>query len=546
LLIAGLAFAEAPLTGQSIDGMIPFCSGILAVLLLEVSSMLYLCVHRFRTVPGETPRIFTAYLETAFAAFAAVFLLCACPELQQNARAQTLLQLDVDVVDSEDAFHDGEYLESLRLVERAQGWLKKTDNRKRLYEQAQGDYQLKEALLHGLKAQVFIALENPSRAQSELKSAAKKLESRRVYYMQQGQDGSEFFLYLAFIQLLEGKLSMPVPDYLNNDDPNKKDLLSKYGEKIGNSNRAEKFFEIGLGILEEKLGLRLETPGKYRPARRCMMNLLVSMAKANVSRHGVQSSGAIKDAEALLVRAEELMQRDTVWNDYVKPGAFGVITYKDLQEITNKKKAGEVGVNINLADTGVKELKSLWSQTIDDWMLIQSTRAEVYAYAWQQKRDILSVDTLGTNAKWYVEKAEFSYKRAERTCSVQFNPEHPRFCDLMLSQARWFVTVGSPNENAPVNSSASFSHATLISYNRDCIFYVHRLRSVVDMEKKVGPRKVSNKLVGYDFLERKAMQNLLDLHEQKNCLSEEQVIEIQARMRALEKGILLAAGPIGN
>ena len=68
----------------------------------------------------------------------------------------------------------------------------------------------------------------------------------------------------------------------------------------------------------------------------------------------------------------------------------------------------------------------------------------------------------------------------------------------------------------------------------------------MDMEKKVGPRKVSMKLVGYDFIERKAMQNLLDLHEQKKCLSEEQVNEIRARMRSLEAEILLAAGPIGN
>jgi len=509
--------------------------------------MLCLCVHRFRTVRGETPRIFTAYLETSFAAFTAVFLLCACPELQQNARAQTLLQLEVDVVDSEDAFHDGEYLESLRLVERAQGWLKKTENRKRLYEQAKGDYQLKEALLHGLKAQVFIALENRSRAQSELKSAASKLESRRVYYMQQGHDGYEYFLYLAFIQLLEGKLSMPVPDFLNTDDPNKKDLLSKYGEKIGNSNRAEKFFEVGLGILEKNLGLRLETPGPYRAARRCMMNLMVSTASAYVRGHGVPSSGAIKDAEALLVRAEELMQRDAVWKNYVNPDAFGVITYKDLQEIIKKKKEGEVGVINNLSDTGVKELKSMWSQTIDDWMLIQLTRAEVYAYAWQQKKlDVLSVDTSGQNAKWCAEKAEVSYKRAEQRCSVQFNPEHPRFCDLTLSQARWFVTVGSLNENEPVDSGASFGHAALISYNRDCIFYIHRLRLVVDMEKKVGPQKASLKLVGYDFIEKKAMQNLLDLHEQKNCLSEEQVNEIHARMRELEEEILLAAGPISN
>ena len=497
--------------------------------------------------PWRSSEDFHGLLETAFAAFAAVFLLCACPELQQNARAQTLLQLEVDVMDSEDAFHDGEFLESLRLVERAQVWLKKTENRKRLYEQTKGDYQIREALLHGLKAQVFIALENRSRAQSELKSAASKLESRRVYYMQQGEDGYEYFLYLAYIQLLEGKLSMPVPDYLHNDYPNKEDLLSKYGEKIGNSNRAEKFFEVGLGILEKNLGLRLETPGNVRPARRCMMNLMVSMAKVNISRHGVQSSGSIRDAVALLVRAEELMQLDDVWRNYVNPETFGVIAYKDLQKITDQKKEGAL-VNNNLADAGVKGLKSKWSQTIDDWILIQTTRAEVYAYAWQQKKwDIFSEDTSGPNGKWYVEKAEVSYKRAERLCSVQFNPQHPRFCDLISSQARWFVTVGIPNENAPVDSAVSFNHAALISYNRDCIFYIHRLRSsVVDMEKKVGPRKVSMKLVGYDFIERKAMQNLLDLHEQKKCLSEEQVNEIRARMRSLEAEILLAAGPIGN
>lgn len=456
------------------------------------------------------------------------------------------LELAVAEQEAEEALFDGDYAEAIRLADKAMQWMR-DGNHKLILGKLGFDWSTREALIKCLQGQAFYYLGNETRSLGALESAARQLQSRRLYNQQKllkemrgirnpsdedrrkyaGQSSllvAEYLLYDAFIEMLKGEMQSPVPDFgvANLLNPA---ILQTWQGLHGDTGKAGVCFRAAQDKILQVEGAVSNTGGQEillnkfgRLYRRSRLKLFVSFARLECWGGAGQGplDARMRDADDLIARAEDAMKGDTFWNAFLSPDSLFAIRYADLAELKNNAAEG-------IDKTDVIRLKQLFAQSSDDYLTITMTRAEI---AELRERQQQGATARGVQA-WAPEMAERWYQQALLFARSNFAPRHPLVRRLELSKGRWYATRSTP----PTGTIKNQDVRRLVSMARDCLHHARRI--AIEDAGKLTPREG----LELRFLELRALQNMLDIHDRAACFQPEQIADLDARKNAVIREI---------
>jgi hypothetical protein len=454
------------------------------------------------------------------------------------AHAQAPLVLNTIVEEANEALFDGEYGETIRLTAKALEILKSPAKRRNL-KQLGGDWLLAEGMLQGLQAEALLLTGSEALAGSRLEAAARKAESRRTYYVRSGADPSIYFLYAAHLEFLEGDLAYRPPTYgLHARD----DVPELSIDDSGASTvRARRHYEEAAEILERLLKLD-PTPsdnvvqGPRLIAQRLMLRLAVNMARAEfaVRPEAERLEGypdclkqPVIDAEALVTRAQDVLNNNQIYRDYLRPtGVAGSrrLSYREFQEYQDRKS--KQSSTASVTEQELIELKQLWHHAISDFVLVNNLRAEIEVI----KEMVGAGEQRQSSAGAFDPSiAELLYMGTKQFLQEQFRPSHPILSDVEVSMLRWFnlksnLTARDREQMTPYLARQK------ISYAQDALFYASKIRAAAESDK--SPMRTS-RVRELRCLEASAIRNLLDIHDTSPFLDDESRKRLVDRDKAI-------------
>lgn len=438
--------------------------------------------------------------------------------------AQGPIELQVAIEEANESLFDGEYSETLRLVDKGLDWTSKAGNRKLLASVGR-DWTVEECMLHVLQAEALLLSGTRSTARSQLARAISKLEARRTYYHRTYGRADWFWLYSAFIHFVEGDVAQPAGD-LGIVETEFGDRAALFAAKSwGHPGRALTSYGRAGDCLERVLALD-PTPtqkvaiGLPLIVNRLMLRLLLSKAKIHVHKFGKPTHEDLTDAEAFLMRAEELLRNNVWWTVFIAPDALFPLSYSRLLEVEEEKKLAGGANKSSTTEQDLIALKQMWCHAINDYVTVMNLRAEAEAH---KEPDDLAVDPL---KPWARNNAERCFQRALQLCRSQYRQRrHPLLIATEFAKARWLAIV---------SSSANFEHKPgklqrrrLVSFARDCIFHVKRISAESPDDLPV------QQAFELRCIEYKALFNIKSLHSLDPFLNPEQLRQIDTRKEAL-------------
>lgn len=263
-------------------------------------------------------------------------------------QSQGPIELQVALEEANESLFDGEYSETMRLVDKGLDWTSKASNRKLLASIGR-DWTVEECMLHVLQAEALLLSGTRSAARSQLTRAIAKLEARRTYYHRTYGSADWFWLYSAFIHFVEGDVAQPAAD-LGIIETELADHATLFAAKSwGHPGKALASYRRAGDCLERVLTLD-PTPTQKVAAglplivNRLMLRLLLSKAKIHIHKFGKPSPEDLTDAEAFLMRAEELLRNNVWWTIFIAPDALFPLSYARLLEVEEEKNVELVSI----------------------------------------------------------------------------------------------------------------------------------------------------------------------------------------------------------
>lgn len=439
--------------------------------------------------------------------------------------------------EAEQAFEDGRYEETLRLLADLRKWVKVPANEKLLAANNKSWLAIL-GNVNALEARAYYELGEREKARTKVRLASAQMQQRRKHFVELRGNALVFWLLEAKLKYLEGDLDRPVPDFGVSDSMGA--TIEDLAERVGNPKKAAAKYSESERILQ---GVLKVAPQANDPTldevmldiNRLLIRLLVSEAHVRLWHHGRPSRGEIADAESFLVRAEELLANNGWWKLFVAPDAPFPLSYRRFQELAETKRTESSAQGDTVTVETLISLKKEWGQAIDDYLRVMCTRAEAAAYAELTGRG----EAAPPSAKRYrIADAEKLYGRCLGLLRQQYRPEHPKVLKARLSQARWYVVISDPELLRDGGSSDTRVRA-MVSMARDCLLLVHEQRAYLGHSIANDP-KTSLEM---DFIESRALNNLVAIHETRPCLTEAQVAEIKVRQEKLVTALAAASSP---
>lgn len=477
------------------------------------------------------------FLVAVATSWASVCLFVASP-----VQGQAPLVLNTIVEEANEALFDGRYVETIRLTNKALDILKSPAKR-RMVRQLGGDWLLAEGLVQGLQAEALLRTGSVSLAIARLETAARKAESRRMYYVRSGVDPSMYFLYEAHLRFLQGDIAYRPPTYGRYArDPRAAPVADE--DAGANNKRACRHYNEATDILERLLKLD-PTPsenvldGHRLIAQRLLVRLAVSMARAELAAppdlerdRGYPQclEQRAVDAEALITRAHDVLNTNEIYREYLRPTSNGGgrrgLSYRDFQKYqeSKKKKGGTDGIT----EQDILALKRLFYHAISDYVLVNNLRAEIECIKEVASESMGRRDSSGA---FDPSVAELLYMTTKQFLQEQFLSSHPILSDLEISLARWFCHKSMFGERDRERTDLPpYLLAQKISYARDALFTVCKIRAAAEGPETSMMPATKQELL---WLEAAAIRSLLDVHARSPFLDADSHRALNARYEAI-------------
>ncbi len=453
-----------------------------------------------------------------------VFFLCFFPQVCAFATPPLYVQLRTE--EANEAFFDGNYAEALRLIGDCTAWIQSSSNRLQVANRGV-DWTVLEGMLLGLRAEILLAQGESESARSLAQRAAAKLRARRSYYIRNAADPRgvfDFWLYEAFIRRVEGDLYRPIALFDT--------VLTGQAEKLTRSSQAKaaKGYQDSLRVLEQQASMVLSdtiaedsntTFSSYR-ANRLAVQVMVRLAMVGLRKPGPVTAEDIADASYLLTRADERLQNGWAWKTFVNSdGDLRNLRYDDLKKMAEEgAEAAAQKPDITQADTVL--LKQILWHLLVDYAEINTALAECKAHmSLLEPGHFLNPDGADADAPGLF------YEQARQMLGSHFEPAHPILRELDFSHAIWFAI----QSDAKLLDEKNLGR--LVSYARDCVFLAER----AIQGRQAGLPLSASEYLEWLCLEQKALRNCIAIHEQRECLSDEQCDEAKARLQTLQAEI---------
>lgn len=462
--------------------------------------------------------------------------------LASPVHGQAPLVLNTIVEEANEALFDGRYGETVRLTNKALDILKSPAKR-RMVRQLGGDWLLAEGLIQGLQAEALLRTGSVSLAIARLETAARKAESRRMYYVRSGVDPSMYFLYAAHLRFLEGDIAYRPPTYGRYARDARAGPAAE-DDAGANNKRACHHYNEATDILERLLKLD-PTPsenvvdGHRLIAQRLIVRLAVSMARAELAAPPdlERDRGYPRcleqravDAEALITRAHDVLNNNEIYREYLRPTGNGggrrALSYRDFQKYqeSKKKKGGTDGIT----EQDILAGKRLFYHAISDYVLVNNLRAEIECIKEVASE---SMDRRDSSGAFDPSVAELLYMTTKQFLQQQFFPSHPILSDLEISLARWFCHKSMLGERDRERTDVPpYVLAQKISYARDALFTVCKIRAAAEGPRMSMMPSTKEELL---WLEAAAIGSLLDVHARSPFLDAESHRALDARYAAI-------------
>jgi tetratricopeptide (TPR) repeat protein len=476
--------------------------------------------------PDADTSLFVAHSFLRLTALASV--LAATLGETKVARAQAPIELQVAIEEANEALFDGEYDEAIRLTTAGLKWTSNTANR-RLLASINRDWTVEECMLNALQAEALLLSGNVKKATSQLDRAVAQLEARRTYYHRNFGKADWFWLYTAFLHFVEGDLARPMTDFgtVGQDDAPR---VQAFAKTAGGSNKAARCYRKAGDCLERLLQLD-PTPttevasGLPLIVNRLMTRLLVSLARVQITKFGNPTIHDATDAESYLIRAEELLRNNVWWKLFIAPDALFQLSYARLQDIEDeKKKAQGTQATATMTEQELIQIKQFFCHAISDYVMVMIHRAEVAAF--QELQGVI----VARDKAWATSNAERCYQRALQLLRNQHRLSHPMLHEVELSKARWYATLSDPEAVANLNLEGKELRRR-VSFVRDCLFLVHKIRAHRGAAMPLQHR------LELQFIELRALENMLAMNDGRDFLSDAQLQEVTDRMTQVRTGL---------
>lgn len=450
----------------------------------------------------------------------------------RSAWAQGPIDLQIAIEEANESLFDGEYSETIRIVDKGLDWTSKATNRKLLASVGR-DWTIEECMLQVLKAEALLLSGERSVARSQLSRAVAKLEARRTYYHRTFGSADWYWLYSAFVHFTEGDTAQPATDLGISETDLPETVIRLSANSWGHAGKALVSYNRAGDCLERVLALD-PTPtqqavvGLPLVVNRLMLRLLVNKAKVSIHKIGKPSAEDVTDAEAFLMRAEELLRNNAWWTTFVAPNALFPLSYSRFVEVEEEKKRAPGAVNGGVREQELISLKQLWCHAINDYVTVMNSRAESEAL-----KD--ANDVAANPAKpWARDNAERCFQKAIQLCQEQYRRiRHPLLVATEFSKARWLAIVS--DKASWEHKPGKLERRQLVSYARDCLFLV----------RKITAHSPENLPVWHAFelrcIEYRALLNIQSLHALDPFLNPDQLKQISDRKDALVRELELLA-----
>jgi hypothetical protein len=430
--------------------------------------------------------------------------------------------------EAQQAFDDGRYEETLRRCSEVRKWVNTPANTKLLADNGKS-WLAVLGRLNELEARAYYELGDYDKARTKVRLASDQMRQRRKFFIEQGSGGMAalFWLVDAKLKFLEGDLERAVAHYGATSSANTE--IAAVAKRVGNPKKSLAKYSESQRIIEGILGLSPQPQGVavdevWLQINSLLVRLLVSESYARLWGEGEFRDGDVADAEAFLIRGEELLANNVYWKLFVAPDAPFPLSYSRFQDLSEEKRRAVGSQDSIVTEKDLIQFKKIWGEAIDDYLMVMMARAEVAAYSSLSSREgHLRPSTPG---KYGVVNAERLYGRARNLLAQQYRPDHPKMLRVKLSLARWYAIVSDPvglGEETPSGTRLR----GLVSMARDCLFTIQQLQLAEASKGGKGKLELL-------YVEMKALSNLRATHARWPCLSDAQLQEVERRIKEVE------------